>query len=65
MEFFQIPDFATNKTIAVAMFIAGKLKTGEFLKRINKISYGFFYAKAIIMFAALAFFLIIIINVLL
>ena len=34
-------------------------------KRINKISYGFFYAKAIIMFAALAFFLIIIINVLL
>ena len=34
-------------------------------KRINKISYGFFYAKAIIMFAALAFLLIIIINVLL
>lgn len=38
LEFLAIPDIATNKNIAVAMFIAGKLKTGEFLKRINKIS---------------------------
>lgn len=38
MEFLLIPDYTTNKTIAVALFIAGKLKTGEFLKRINKIS---------------------------
>jgi len=38
LEFLSIPDFATNKNVAVAMFIAGKLKTGEFLKRINKIS---------------------------
>ena len=34
----QIPDYATNKNVAIALFIAGKLKTGEFLKRINKIS---------------------------
>ena len=38
LEFLQIPDFATNKNVAIALFIAGKLKTGEFLKRINKIS---------------------------
>lgn len=38
LEFLQIPDYATNKNVAIALFIAGKLKTGEFLKRINKIS---------------------------
>jgi len=38
LEFLSISDFATNKNVAIAMFIAGKLKTGEFLKRINKIS---------------------------
>ena len=38
MEFLSIPDFLTNKNVAVALFIAGRLKTGEFLKRINKIS---------------------------
>ena len=38
LEFLSIPDYATNKNVAIAMFIAGKLKTGEFLKRINKIS---------------------------
>lgn len=37
----------------------------RFRKRINKLSYCFFYAKAVVLFAALAFFLIIIINVLL
>ncbi len=38
LEYLNIIDYATNKNVAVAMFIAGKLKTGEFLKRINKIS---------------------------
>ena len=38
IEFLQIPDYATNKNVAIALFIAGKLKTGEFLKRINKIT---------------------------
>lgn len=38
LEYLQIPDYNTNKDVAVAMFIAGKLKTGEFLKRIEKIS---------------------------
>jgi len=38
LEFLNIPDFSTNKNIAIAMFIAGKLKTGEFLKRIDKIN---------------------------
>ena len=38
LEFLLNSDYATNKTVAVALFIAGKLKTGEFLKRINKIS---------------------------
>ena len=38
LEYLQIPNYNTDKNVAVAMFIAGKLKTGEFLKRINKIS---------------------------
>lgn len=38
LEYLNITDYATNKNVAIAMFIAGKLKTGEFLKRINKIS---------------------------
>ena len=38
LEFLSIPDYTTNKKVAIAMFIAGKLKTGEFLKRIGKIS---------------------------
>ena len=38
LELILISDFATNPNVAVAMFIAGKLKTGEFLKRIGKIS---------------------------
>ena len=38
LEYVQVPDYATNKNVAIALFIAGKLKTGEFLKRINKIS---------------------------
>lgn len=37
LEFLQIPDYAVNKNVAIAMFIAGKIKTGEFLKRIGKI----------------------------
>ena len=38
LEYFQIPDYSTNKNIAIAMFIAGRIKTGEFLKRIGKIT---------------------------
>ena len=38
MEYITVPDYLTNKNVAIAQFIAGKLKTGEFLKRINKIS---------------------------
>ena len=38
LEFLSIPDFNKNKNAAIAMFIAGKLKTGEFLKRIDKIN---------------------------
>ncbi len=38
LEFLSIPDFENNKNVAIAMFLAGKLKTGEFLKRIGKIS---------------------------
>ncbi len=38
LEFLQIEDYLTNKNIAVAQFIAGKIKTGEFLKRIGKIN---------------------------
>ncbi len=37
LEFLQIINSANNKNIAIAMFIAGKLKTGEFIKRIGKI----------------------------
>jgi len=37
LEYLQIPDYLTNKNVAVAMFIAGKIRTGEFLKRIGKI----------------------------
>lgn len=38
MEFLAVHEYVSNRTIAIAMFIAGKLKTGEFLKRIGKIS---------------------------
>ena len=38
LEYISIPDYASNKNVAIAMLIAGKLKTGEFLKRIGKIS---------------------------
>lgn len=38
LEFLQISDIASNKNIAIAMFIAGKIKTGEFIKRIGKIN---------------------------
>ncbi len=37
LEFVQVENYATNKKIAIAMFVAGKIKTGEFLKRIGKI----------------------------
>ncbi len=37
LDFILVPDFKNNATVAVAMFIAGKIKTGEFLKRIKKI----------------------------
>ena len=38
LEYLQISDYQTNKNIAVALFIAGKIKTGEFIKRIGKIN---------------------------
>ena len=38
LEYFKITDETTNKNVAIAMFIAGKIKTGEFLKRIGKIN---------------------------
>lgn len=38
LEYIQVADYQTNKNVAIALFIAGKLKTGEFLKRINKIT---------------------------
>lgn len=38
LEFLQISDVTNNKNIAIAMFIAGKIKTGEFIKRIGKIN---------------------------
>ncbi len=38
LEYVQIPDQTENSNIAVALFIAGKIKTGEFLKRIGKIN---------------------------
>ncbi len=39
LEYIQQPeDIISSKTSAVALFIAGKIRTGEFLKRINKIN---------------------------
>lgn len=38
LEFLSIPDYANNKNVALAMFIAGKIKTGEFLKKIGRIN---------------------------
>ena len=37
LEYILVENTTTNKNVAVAMFIAGKIKTGEFLKRIQKI----------------------------
>lgn len=37
LEFISVPDWNTNKNIAIAMFLAGKIKTGEFLKKIGKV----------------------------
>ena len=39
LELVVIQDNNSDKTTAVAMFIAGRIKTGEFLKKINKINY--------------------------
>lgn len=38
LELVVIQDNNSDKTTAVAMFIAGRIKTGEFLKKINKIN---------------------------
>ena len=38
LDCFVIPDIDTNTTVAVAMFLAGRLRTGEFLNRIGKVS---------------------------
>jgi len=38
LEFIQIPAETTNINMAIASFIASKIKTGEFLKKIGKIS---------------------------
>ncbi len=37
LEYFK-PDIGQEKNIAIAMYIAGKIKTGEFLKRIGRIT---------------------------
>ncbi len=37
LEFLSIPDYSNNKNVALAMFLAGKIKTGEFLKKIGKV----------------------------
>lgn len=37
LEFAQVKDENASKKIAVALFISGKIKTGEFLKKIGKI----------------------------
>ncbi len=36
-EFVSVPDWQKNKNVAMAMFLSGKIKTGEFLKKIGKI----------------------------
>lgn len=38
LEFLKITECEMNKNIAIASFIGGKIKTGEFLKRIGKIN---------------------------
>lgn len=38
LEFLSVPDWNTNKNVAIASFIAGKIKTGEFLKKIGRIN---------------------------
>ena len=38
LEFIQSPGEEDNSNVAIALFIAGKIKTGEFLKRIGKIN---------------------------
>lgn len=38
LDFFDIPDFEQNTNVAVALFLAGRLRTGEFLNRIGKVS---------------------------
>lgn len=38
LEFLQIPNYSTNINVALAMFVAGKIKTGEFLKKIGRIN---------------------------
>lgn len=37
LEFISVPDYNSNKNVAIASFLAGKIKTGEFLKKIGKI----------------------------
>ncbi len=36
-EFLSVPDWQKNKNVAMAMFLSGKIKTGEFLKKIGSI----------------------------
>lgn len=38
LEFLSVPDWNDNKNIAIASFLAGKIKTGEFLKKIGKVN---------------------------
>jgi len=38
LECFDIPDFEENKNVAIALFLAGKIRTGEFLNRIGKVT---------------------------
>ena len=38
LDCFVIPDFEENVNVAIALFLAGKIRTGEFLNRIGKVS---------------------------
>ena len=38
LDYFEIPDFEQNTNVAVALFLAGRIRTGEFLNRIGKVS---------------------------
>ena len=38
LDCFVLPNYEDNKSVAIAMFLAGRIRTGEFLNRIGKVS---------------------------